>query len=57
MRSYVTTFAEDEDGNPILEIPDELLEVMDWKEGDELEFIPIGNSLRISKVEGGTSDS
>ena len=34
--SYITTCTEDEDGNLIFEIPDELLDAMGWKEGTEL---------------------
>jgi hypothetical protein len=34
--SYVTTCTEDEDGSIILDIPEELLDAMGWKEGTEL---------------------
>ena len=34
--SFVTTCSEDEDGNLLFEIPDELLEAMGWGEGTEL---------------------
>jgi antitoxin component of MazEF toxin-antitoxin module len=34
--SYTSTCSEDEDGSIILDIPEELLDAMGWKEGTEL---------------------
>ena len=34
--SYVTTCTEDENGDLVLDIPDELLDAMGWSEGTEL---------------------
>lgn len=58
--SFCTTVQETENGDIILEFPDEVLELVRWSEGDELEFAAVGNSIRITKVssaaEGGTAD-
>ena len=35
---FITTCEEDEDGNLILNFPDELLEALGWAEGTDLEF-------------------
>lgn len=40
----------DEEGNLILEFPDELLEAMGWKEGDELSIEAIADRLIFQKV-------
>lgn len=36
---YIEKIEEDNEGNLIIKIPDELLEELGWKEGDELEVI------------------
>ena len=43
--SYVTTCTEDEDGNLLFEIPDELLEAMGWGEGTELSVEAFAGSI------------
>jgi antitoxin component of MazEF toxin-antitoxin module len=43
--SYVTTCTEDEDGSLILDIPDELLDAMGWKEGTELSVEAFAGSI------------
>lgn len=55
--SFCTTVQETENGDIILEFPDEILDMVGWTEGDELEFAAIGDSIRITKVEGRTGDS
>lgn len=39
MKSYITPIEKDEEGNLLLTFPDELMETMDWKEGEVLEWI------------------
>jgi bifunctional DNA-binding transcriptional regulator/antitoxin component of YhaV-PrlF toxin-antitoxin module len=39
MKSYMTTVEKDEDGELLLTFPDELMDAMDWKLGDVLEWI------------------
>ena len=41
---------EDFDGGYLLEFSDELIEAMDWKEGDVLDFKFKGNGIFITKV-------
>ena len=35
-QSYTTKFTKDQDGNPFLELPDEILQALDWAEGSEI---------------------
>lgn len=53
--SVTTKFSTDDDGNPILEIPEELLEVLDWGEEDEIEISVFVDRLLFKKIarEGG----
>lgn len=44
------TCQSDEEGNLVLEFPDELLEAMGWKEGDELSVEAIADRLIFSRV-------
>lgn len=37
-RHFTSKFTTDEEGNPILEIPDEVLDALDWVEGDSIEI-------------------
>lgn len=47
---YVTHCEEDADGNIILTFPDELLDTLDWKEGDELEFDVLSDQITMRRV-------
>ena len=48
--TFVTTCDEDEDGNLILNFPEELLEALGWTEGTTLDFNVIGDRLVLSEV-------
>ena len=50
MSSYVVQLEEDEVGDLILPIPEELLEQLGWKEGDELDFSLRDGLVVIQKV-------
>lgn len=41
----------DEEGNLVLEFPDELLEMAGWEVGDELSIEAIANRIVLRKVE------
>lgn len=41
---------EDQDGNAFIEIPDEMLEELEWKEGDCLSWTIKGDSLYLQKL-------
>ena len=47
---FITTCDEDEDGNLILNFPEELLEALGWTEGTTLDFDLIGDRLIIREV-------
>ena len=47
---FVTECSEDEDGNLIINFPDELLEALDWKEGTTLDIDILGDRLIIREV-------
>ena len=49
--SFVTTCTEDDDGNVILDIPEELLETLGWGEGTLLDISTLANSIILRKVE------
>jgi antitoxin component of MazEF toxin-antitoxin module len=49
--SFITTCSEDEDGNLLLEFPDELLEAMGWGEGTTLDISVVGERIVLSEVE------
>ena len=56
--SFTTTCSEDEDGNLILDIPDELLETLGWAEGTELSFEAFAGSIVLREVKAeGVGDS
>ena len=60
--SVTTTCSEDEDGNLIFEIPDELLDAMGWSEGTELSIEAFAGRLILrecteSEVDGGLLES
>ena len=48
--TFVTTCDEDEDGNLILNFPEELLEALGWTEGTTLDLDILGDRLIISEV-------
>jgi hypothetical protein len=54
---FTTHVQEDEDGNFVLEFPDEILDAVGWVQGDELEFSAFGNRMQITKVQPGSGDS
>ena len=54
--SFITECSEDEDGNLLFEIPDELLDAMGWGEGTVLDISAIGDRLILRQVERSDSD-
>jgi hypothetical protein len=48
---FITTCEEDEDGNLILNFPDELLDAMGWGEGTTLDIDVIGDRLVLREVQ------
>jgi bifunctional DNA-binding transcriptional regulator/antitoxin component of YhaV-PrlF toxin-antitoxin module len=49
--NFITQCEEDEDGNLILNFPDELLEAMGWGEGTCLDIDVVGNGIVLREVE------
>jgi antitoxin component of MazEF toxin-antitoxin module len=49
--SFITECSEDEEGNLIINFPDELLDAMGWSEGTNLDISVIGNRLVLTEVE------
>jgi len=49
--SFTTTCSEDEEGNLLFEIPEELLEAMGWGEGTVLDISAIGERLVLREVQ------
>jgi hypothetical protein len=49
--TFITTCSEDEDGNLILDFPDELLEAMGWAEGTMLDISVIGQRVVLREVQ------
>lgn len=47
---FITECSEDEDGNLIINFPDELLEALSWREGTTLDIDIIGDRLIIREV-------
>jgi antitoxin component of MazEF toxin-antitoxin module len=47
---FVTTCEEDEDGNLILNFPEELLEALGWSSGTTLDLDIVGDRLIIREV-------
>jgi hypothetical protein len=54
--TFITQCSEDEDGNLLLEFPDELLEAMEWGDGTVLDISVIGERIVLTKVERSDSD-
>jgi len=48
--SFITECSEDEDGNLLFEIPDELLDAMGWTEGTVLDINAVGDRLILREV-------
>lgn len=42
---------EDDEGNLYIELPDDLMKQLSWKEGDDLEFYPGDGYFTIKKIE------
>ena len=55
--SFITTCTEDEDGNVILDIPEELLESMGWGEGTVLDITALPGRLSLREVRDPSGDS
>jgi hypothetical protein len=47
---FITTCEEDEEGNLVLNFPDELLEAMGWKEGTTLDIDVLNDRLVLREV-------
>ena len=54
--SFITTCSEDEDGNLLLEFPDELLQAMGWGEGTTLDISVVGERIVLAEVKRSDSD-
>jgi bifunctional DNA-binding transcriptional regulator/antitoxin component of YhaV-PrlF toxin-antitoxin module len=54
--NFITQCEEDEDGNLILNFPDELLEAMGWGEGTVLDIDVVGNGIVLRAVERADSE-
>jgi bifunctional DNA-binding transcriptional regulator/antitoxin component of YhaV-PrlF toxin-antitoxin module len=48
--NYVLEVQEDENGEPFIILPDEVLENLDWHEGDMLDWKVKGDGIIISKL-------
>lgn len=48
--SYILEVEEDENGEPFITLPDELIEELGWQEGDVLDWDVRGNGIVLSKV-------
>jgi len=48
--SYITVCDEDENGSLILEIPDQLLESMGWKEGTVLDITAENGTILLRQI-------
>jgi hypothetical protein len=49
--SFITTCTEDEDGNLVINFPDELLDATGWSENTILDISVIGGRLILTEVE------
>jgi hypothetical protein len=54
--SFITTCSEDEDGNLLLEFPDELLQAMGWGEDTVLDISVVGERIVLTEVKRSDSD-
>jgi bifunctional DNA-binding transcriptional regulator/antitoxin component of YhaV-PrlF toxin-antitoxin module len=48
--SFITECSEDEEGNLVLNFPDELLEAMGWGEGTTLDISVVGERIVLQEV-------
>jgi bifunctional DNA-binding transcriptional regulator/antitoxin component of YhaV-PrlF toxin-antitoxin module len=48
--SFIVEIQQDDSNEYFIEIPDEVLETVDWKEGDCLEWSLRGDSLVLSRI-------
>lgn len=48
--TYTSTCTEDEEGNVILDIPEELLEALNWGEGTLLDIETLPNTIVLREV-------
>lgn len=48
---YITKCTEDEDGNVVLDFPEELLETLGWGEGTVLDIDAVGDRIVLRRVE------
>jgi hypothetical protein len=53
---FITTCEEDEDGNLILNFPEELLDAMGWGDGTTLDIDVIGDRLVLREVRQAASE-
>ena len=49
--SFITTCSEDEEGNVILDIPEELLETLGWGEGTNLDISALPGTIVLREVQ------
>lgn len=50
MTGYIIEVQEDESGELFVELPDDLIDVLDWEEGDILDWKIKGDSVILSKL-------
>jgi bifunctional DNA-binding transcriptional regulator/antitoxin component of YhaV-PrlF toxin-antitoxin module len=48
--SYILEVEEDENGEPFITLPDEVLEELGWQEGDVLDWDVRSNGIILTKV-------
>ena len=53
---FITTCEEDEDGNLVLNFPDELLDAMGWGDGTTLDIDVVGDRIVLREVERSDSE-
>lgn len=51
VNSFLTTCEEDDEGNLVLNFPDELLEAMGWGENTVLDISVVGDRIVLTEVE------
>jgi bifunctional DNA-binding transcriptional regulator/antitoxin component of YhaV-PrlF toxin-antitoxin module len=54
--SFITECSEDEEGNLIINFPDELLEAMGWGEDTVLDISVVGERIVLTEVKRSDSD-
>ena len=54
--SFITECSEDEEGNLVINFPDELLEAMGWSEGTVLDISVVGERIVLTEVKRSDSD-